>query len=77
MTAIWNILCWNMRGLNSDDKQIALKNKIQETGCSLVCVQETKMEYVDQAFIRRICPKRFDTFEFVPSIGASGGLLTI
>lgn len=33
--------------------------------------------YCDQSFIRSFCPCRFDKFAYVPSRGASGGLLTI
>lgn len=31
----------------------------------------------DRAFIKLLCPKRFDQFAFVPSHGASGGLLIV
>jgi hypothetical protein len=27
-------------------------------------------------FLRNVCPPNFDRFEFLPSIGASGGILT-
>lgn len=30
----------------------------------------------DASFIKLFCPKKFDKFEFVPSNGNSGGLLT-
>lgn len=71
----WNVLCWNVRGLNSDDKQLALSNAIAISGCAIVCLQETKKTYL--AFIKSCGPKRFDKFVFVPSRGASGGILTI
>lgn len=74
---VWNILCWNVRGLNSDDKCLALGNKIDEAGCSIICLQETKKETFDHSFIRKCCPRRFDKFEFIPSREASGGLVTI
>jgi len=32
-------------------------------------------EHFDHAFIRKLAPKRFDSFDFVPSMGASGGIL--
>lgn len=38
----WEVLCWNIRGINSDDKQLALNNAIRSSGCSVVCIQETK-----------------------------------
>jgi exonuclease III len=38
------ILCHNIRGINSNVKQNFIKNKIQETGCDIICLQETKRE---------------------------------
>ena len=73
----WNVLCWNVRGLNSDKKLLALSNAISVSGCAIVCLQETKKPLVDLAFIKSCCPKRFDKFAFVPSRGASGGILII
>ncbi len=38
----WNVLRWNVRGLNSDDKWLAIRNKIEESGCVVFCLQEQK-----------------------------------
>jgi exonuclease III len=73
----WRILCWNVRGLNAENHQRALRSKIEESQCSIVCIQETKCENIDHKFIRKFCPKRFDTFVYSPSVGASGGILVI
>lgn len=64
MNTNWNILNWNVRGLNSKDKWSALSNKIEESGCSILCLQETKRENIDASYIRNFCPKRFNKFEF-------------
>jgi exonuclease III len=74
---VWNILCWNIRGLNGTGKCDAIRDKIEEFGCSIVCLQETKREDFDISFIRKFAPRRFDSFDFAPSNGASGGLLLI
>ena len=71
------MLCWNIRGLNSGDKQLALSNAINASGCSVICLQETKKPMIDNAFIKSCCPCHFDQFAFVPSHGASGGIVTI
>ena len=63
--------------MNSDKKLLALSNAISVNGGAIVCLQETKKPDVDLSFIKTCCPKRFDKFAFVPSRGASGGLLTI
>jgi hypothetical protein len=52
-------------------------NAINLSGCSIICLQETKKCHFDISFIRSCCPRRFDDFVYVPSIGASGGLIII
>jgi hypothetical protein len=32
-------------------------------------------DHFDIGFIKNICPSDFDKFEFLPSMGASGGIL--
>jgi exonuclease III len=71
------ILCHNIRGINSDVKQNAIRSKIQETGCDIVCIQEIKREMFDQAYIKKNCPNVFDSFFFIPSLGSSGGSIII
>ena len=61
----WNVLCWNVRGLNSDDKQLALSNAIRSSGCFVVCLQETKKTTFDLYFVKSCCPCNFDQFDFV------------
>ena len=73
----WNVLCWDMRGLNSEARQRDLRAKIEESRCSVLCLQETKCENFDIRMIRSFCPRRFDQFAFSPSVGASGGILVI
>ena len=38
----WNVLCYNVRGLNSDAKHLAVSNAINSSGCAVSCLQETK-----------------------------------
>lgn len=71
------VLCWNIRGLNSDDKWKAIRSKVNECNCDIICLQETKRELFDQQYIKNFCPSQFDNFEFLPSVGASGGIITI
>lgn len=73
----WNVLCWNVRGLNSPDKHLALSNAINSSGCDVICIQESKMQSFDASMLKMLCPKRFDSFAFIPAIGASGGIITI
>jgi len=41
----------------------------------VICLQETKKETFDALFLKKICPSGFDSFEVLPSVGASGGIL--
>jgi exonuclease III len=66
-----------MRGINSEKKWLALASKISESNCDIVCLQETKREHFDDLYLRNFCPKKFKKFEFIPSVGASGGILII
>jgi exonuclease III len=72
----WNILNWNVKAINASDKWLAIRQKIEESAAGIVCIQETKREQFDLAYINKFCPQRFNKFEYLPSIGASGGILT-
>jgi exonuclease III len=72
----WRLLSWNVRGINSRLKWNAIREKIVDSGCDIFCFQETKRDNFDAAFLRKLCPSEFDKFEFLPSVGASGGVLT-
>ena len=74
---VWNILCWNIRGLNDPSKWPALRNKLEESNASIVCLQETKKAEFDASFIKKFAPRKFDKFAYVPADGASGGLLIL
>ena len=57
MNKSYNILNWNVRGINSSDKWLAISNKIEEAQCSVICLQETKREVFDSSYIKKIAPK--------------------
>jgi hypothetical protein len=59
----------------SQDKCNAVRAKIEESNCSIFCIQETKTHHFDPSLIRKLTPKRFNKFAFIPSEGASGGIL--
>lgn len=70
------IMFWNVRGINSQEKWDAIRDKISESACHIICLQESKREVFDSFYIKRFCPRNIDNFAYSPSIGASGGLLT-
>ena len=48
-----------------------------ESECDSICLQETKRENFDINYLKKFCPNEFDSFDYLPSIGASGGIITI
>jgi exonuclease III len=73
----WKVLSWNVRGLNSEKKSEAIRDKIISSSYDIVCLQETKKQSFDHQFIRNLCPIDFDAFDYIPSLGASGGSIVI
>jgi exonuclease III len=73
----WRILSWNIRGINSEGKWDAIRSKVAESGCDIICLQVTKRESFDSQYFRNFCPPSFDSFEFIPSVGASRGSIII
>ena len=71
------VLCWNVRGVNSDARQRDVRQKLDESNCVIACFQETKCDSFDFRSVRSFCPKRLDSFAFSPSVGASGGILVV
>lgn len=71
----WNVLNWNIRGINSESKHNAIRQKIDESNCAIYFLQETKREHFDHSSIRTFAPKKFDKFVFSPSQGSSGGII--
>jgi len=74
-TRSWNVLSWNVRGINSSWKWDSVRNKIVDSLCDIVCLQETKKEVIDATFLRKICHATFTSHVFLPSVGVSGGIL--
>jgi exonuclease III len=72
---IWRVMDWNIRGINSQERWDDISNKINESNCNIICMQETKREIFDTTYIKKFCPRRLNQFAYVPSIGSSGGLL--
>jgi exonuclease III len=41
-TRNWNVLSWNVRGINSEKKWDALRDRVLDSNCDVICLQETK-----------------------------------
>lgn len=66
-----------LEGINDQEKWNSIRNKIEESSCSIVRLQETKREIFELSYIRQFAPRRFNNFDYVPSLGASGGILVL
>ena len=77
MSRNWNILNWNVRGINSQIRWDDIRAKIDESNCGIICLQETKRDFFDQAYLRNFSPRRYNQFAYTASVGLSGGIITI
>jgi hypothetical protein len=73
----WSVLSFNVRGINSVVKGNGIHCTIRDSRCDIVCLQETKKDFFDRADLRKFCPNSLDAFAFVPSVGNSGGFITV
>lgn len=70
-------MCWHVRGVNAEKKWNAIRDRIMDSNCDIVCLQETKRQHFDDMFVRNICPLSFDKYVYLPSQGASGGIIVL
>ena len=70
-----SIVCWNVRGLNSPAKRKAVKEFLDTTKASLVCLQETKMDVIDSFVVMQCMGPLFDGFAYLPALETRGGIL--
>ena len=51
-------------------KELAYRNNV-----SLVCLQETKLSFIDRAMVAQCCGNDFSEFAYLPAEGSRGGVL--
>jgi exonuclease III len=71
------ILSYNIRSLGGVEKRKEILHLIREKKHVVVCIQESKMEKVDEFLINSLWGSNEVGFSFRPSVGASGGIITI
>jgi hypothetical protein len=52
------IVSWNVRGLNEKEKRLRIRGLLRDWKADIVCLQETKLEYISREVIRSLwgCP---------------------
>jgi hypothetical protein len=69
------ILSWNVRGLNEGDKRLKVRNLIRQWKADIICLQETKPDFISNRLVRSLWGCHFVDWCYLASRGASGGIL--
>ncbi|KAL8552344.1 hypothetical protein ACS0TY_001153 [Phlomoides rotata] len=71
------LLSYNIRGLGGMAKKKEVRNLIKELKTDCCCLQETKLEKIEDRMVRRLWGKGNIDWAFKAAEGNSGGILTI
>lgn len=70
------ILCQNVCGLNAPAHRTTVRKIVDDSNCTTVCLQESKLANVDDTIIREVLwPKFVDQYAFLPTAGTRGGII--
>ena len=72
-----NFLCWNVRGLNCVNRRSTVHETIAATTCHVACLQETKLDHMDQFIASYLGGNRLRSFAHRPATGTRGGILML
>jgi len=67
-----DILCWNVRGLNRQDRKDVVHQIVAATRCHIACLQESKLSSLDQQTAAYMGGFRLRSFVFKPATGVLG-----
>ena len=69
------ILSWNVRGLNVVEKRLQIRNLLRTWRADIVCLQETKLEWITRGIVRSIWGCSYVDWLYLGFEGASGGIV--
>jgi exonuclease III len=68
------LVVWNARGLNRHARRTAVQELVRSERASFVCLQETKLDILDDALVKGMLGPGFDYFA-LPAVHTCGGIL--
>ncbi|XP_040987472.1 exodeoxyribonuclease-like [Juglans microcarpa x Juglans regia] len=69
------ILSWNVKGINDVNKRLRIRSLLCSWKIDIVCLQETKLSFIDRNIICSLWDYAFVGWSYLASLGASGGVL--
>jgi len=69
------LISWNVRGLNQRSKRLKIKNLLRQWKADIICLQETKLDLISNRIVKSLWGSQFADWCYLPSSGASGGIL--
>lgn len=73
----FEIMSWNVRGLNAPAKCLTVRETIATTTYHIACLQETKLQNIDVALANLLGGPRLNQFIYKPASGTKGGILLL
>ena len=74
---LMKVVSYNVRGLGGVKKKAEVHRIVQEKHMFVLCLQESKLSVVDVFLIKYLWGSAPCGFSYQPSVGASGGLVTV
>lgn len=71
------LVSWKVHGLNSLARRKALRETVDSTRATIWCVQESKLDVVDQFIIMQCFGPAYDSFFYLPALGTRGGIILV
>ena len=72
----FDILCWNVRGLNMAARCLAVHETIAANTCHIACLQETKLQHLDDGLACFLGAYRLNCFAYKPALGPEAAFLS-
>ncbi|GAU32903.1 hypothetical protein TSUD_152630 [Trifolium subterraneum] len=73
----FKVLAKGSRGLGAVEKRRELRRLVSDKKVDILCIQESKLEVVEDRLARSIWGSDDVEYSFKPSVGASGGIVTM